>query len=1125
MQKKALLKIVKASAGSGKTFSLTVHYLTLLLHKESSYREILAVTFTNKATAEMKHRILQVLQGLASGSGDAEIVLYRAKLVEENPDWSDASIQEKAQRIYRQILHDYSRFTVSTIDGFSQKVIRSFTYELNLDSGYVIEMNTNKVKKELTLMLNELLDDRPDLLDWIIQYAEQKISQNENWNYRQQLMDLARLIFSENFQEFDQHLAVSDPQIFDELNDEIEEKTKVFVSTLQQALDTFRAHYQTLGIDSSDMYQKTRNKLVRAGQLDFKINKLSVSDIQDLIFTPLIDLLKNEEPYLTQTKEVRYDLKDALRPTLEAIQQLQEHFANYIAYKAVEANLYYLRLLKEMSDLLGRWRKQNGAQLISDAQILLSRLGLDQNSDPTFIWEKIGNRYRYFLFDEFQDTSRIQWKNYSPLLLNAMSYSTGKINEHLIVGDVKQSIYRWRNGDWRILLQQVEHQVRQTFHLNPEISEQFIESATLDTNYRSLPNIIELNNFLFEHIPAKMQEVLNQKVEAEIGEQGLDWWRSSGNSHMLTQAYQNSRQLVPAEKLGPDKPQGSIDIQYFPVENGSHRPGQVRDITIENLCQTIGDWLTSGRYTPGQIGILVRRNAEANLIIDALMRYKHRSGLDFDVVSGEALSLHANQAVQLILETMRALAFQTEKHVIHRANMVYLYQTLQEHQPISQDIWLRIKTNRLDQLTSVLPDSLIEEWEHMQKIPLTQLLEKLITIYQLGEQHSKHLPYLLALKDIVTHFSSKGERGLVQFLDYWNEDGEKAVLPTNGDIQAIEVTTIHKSKGLAYDVVMLPFPSWSNDGMPRSNFWIDVDQTPFHALGKIPVIYTKTLANSAFYQQYYEEMLFNFMDALNTFYVAMTRARKHIYLSAPMFSQKVDKKTKTVALERKDAYISDILYQVLEQDQSPFPLTEARISVSDHLESDGQNHPQPQVNQTSSRPPILSLVNYPTSEVLSKAFKKSASRDITQILSLSGAARYGLLAHEVISQVQSEAEIAAQVAKFLEEGILNPEEVALLRDEISAIWNHPMITKWLNGSYKIWSESSIITADGHTLRPDKVFTSEEESIVLDFKFTKGDYIDHKTQIAQYMNALHQVGYRHIKGYLYYAKTRELVEVI
>lgn len=272
-------------------------------------------------------------------------------------------------------------------------------------------------------------------------------------------------------------------------------------------------------------------------------------------------------------------------------------------------------------------------------------------------------------------------------------------------------------------------------------------------------------------------------------------------------------------------------------------------------------------------------------------------------------------------------------------------------------------------------------------------------------------------------------------------------------------------------------------------------------------------------------MLFNFMDALNTFYVAMTRARKHIYLSAPMFSQKVDKKTKTVALERKDAYISDILYQVLEQDQSPFPLTEARISVSDHLESDGQNHPQPQVNQTSSRPPILSLVNYPTSEVLSKAFKKSASRDITQILSLSGAARYGLLAHEVISQVQSEAEIAAQVAKFLEEGILNPEEVALLRDEISAIWNHPMITKWLNGSYKIWSESSIITADGHTLRPDKVFTSEEESIVLDFKFTKGDYIDHKTQIAQYMNALHQVGYRHIKGYLYYAKTRELVEVI
>jgi ATP-dependent exoDNAse (exonuclease V) beta subunit len=176
MQRIAPLKIVKASAGSGKTFSLTVHYLTLLLSKESSYREILAVTFTNKATAEMKHRIMTVLHGLATGADSDEIEQYRSQL-QQVGSWDRITIQEKANRVYRRILHDYSHFSVSTIDGFSQKVIRSFTYELNLDSGYAIEMNTNKVKRDLTVMLNQLLDERPELLEWIISYAEQKNQQ------------------------------------------------------------------------------------------------------------------------------------------------------------------------------------------------------------------------------------------------------------------------------------------------------------------------------------------------------------------------------------------------------------------------------------------------------------------------------------------------------------------------------------------------------------------------------------------------------------------------------------------------------------------------------------------------------------------------------------------------------------------------------------------------------------------------------------------------------------------------------------------------------------------------------------------------------------------------------------
>lgn len=1117
MQKKAPLKIVKASAGSGKTFSLTVHYLTLLLHKESSYREILAVTFTNKATAEMKHRILSVLRGLALNLENEEMIQYRSEILQANPNWSAAWVAEKAHEIYRQILHDYSRFTVSTIDGFSQKVIRSFTYELNLDSGYLIEMNTNKVKKDLSLMLNELLDERPDLLEWIIQFAEQKINQNENWNYRQQLMKLSGLIFSENFQEFDHHLSSADPQIFNHLHREIDEKTATFIQILQEAVDTFQAHYQTLGVSPDEMRYKSKNKLVLAGTKNYRVAKLTISDIQKHIFTPLLDLLEDDTAFLNSDKDIRYDLKAAIRPVLEIFQQLQEHFKQYIAYKAIGSNLYYLRLLKEMSDLLGRWRKQNSAQLISDAQILLNRLGLDENSDPTFIWEKIGNRYRYFLFDEFQDTSRIQWKNYSPLLLNALSHGGGQLSEHLIVGDVKQSIYRWRNGDWRILLQQVEQQVNRVFHLTATSNAHFIENTSLDTNYRSLPRIIALNNFVFEQLPGRLQEVLNQTINSQLDAAGRDWWHSSGNDRMLVEAYRNSTQDIPAHKLSPGKPQGTIDIEYLPVTNGRYRANQVSDLSVEKLCQTIGNWLQSGRYRPAQIGILVRRNTEAKLIIDALMRYKDQHGLQFDVISGEALSLQANLAVQLLLETMRAMAFASEKHAIHRANMVYLLQTIQEASQIDHQVWLHIPSNRLEALRSVLPDQLIEEWEQLQRIPLTQLVERLIVLYNLGQAGSKHLPYLLAFKDVISQFSAKGERGLVHFLDYWDQDGEKTVLPTSGEIQAIEVTTIHKSKGLAYDVVMLPFPCWSNDGMAQSNFWIDVTDTPFQTLGKIPIAYQKDLGISAFYKPYYQEMLFNYMDSLNTLYVAMTRAREHLYLTAPMLST-----LKSGELDQKNAYISDTLFGVLAHHEAPFPLKEGRLDIQEENPTNPTAmDPVPIVKSAA----VLALANYPTSSVLQSAFQKPAARDINQILSQDDAARYGLMAHEIISLIQTEAEIDKQIDKFLEEGVLHREEVTVLKEEIAAIWNHPKIKSWLNGGYKIWNESSIITPDGRTLRPDKVFTSESESIVLDFKFTKGDYIDHKTQVAQYMNALYQVGYRHIKGYLYYAKNRELVEVI
>ncbi|TYR38078.1 AAA family ATPase [Sphingobacterium phlebotomi] len=1122
----APLKILKASAGSGKTFSLTLHYLTLLLSNENSYREILAVTFTNKATAEMKERILTVLQGLATADTSQKIVDFGHLLLERFPEWDDSQLQQKAHRVYRKILHDYSRFTVSTIDGFSQKVIRSFTYELNLDAAYKIEMNTAKVKQDLSVMLNQLLDERPDLLEWIIEYAEQKIANNENWNYRQQLLSLAGLIFTENFQEFNAYLAAANTDaIFTLLNKDVQEKTTFFLDTLAQTIQTFTTTFRSLGVTADELKGKSRNKLIAASKVSDKIHKESATDLQKT-FDRFLILLDDEDAYTATDKSVRYDIKQALQPLLQQFAELYRLFPTYIGYQAVHNNLYYLRLLKEMSDLLSQWRKENGAQLISDAQILLNRLGLDEHNDPTFIWEKIGNRYNYFLFDEFQDTSRIQWKNYSPLLINALGNAKRKVNEHLIVGDVKQSIYRWRNGDWRILLQQVEDQIAQVFHLSDQQRPDFIANGSLETNFRSYPNIIELNNYLFGTIPEKLQEVLNEKVIASLDEEGQHWWTASGNAGMLVKAYQNSTQQIPLHRQNDPNKIGSIEIQYLSVQDGRYRRNQVMEDALELLCDKIHSWISTGRYKPKQIGILVRSNAQARQVIETLMLYKNSSGLTFDVISGDALYLSANDAILLLIETLKALVYTTDKHVIHRAKMAYLYQMISRQQTFDTDYWLRFKDNNLHDINAILPAELPVQWPKLQQSPLIHLVEQLIEIYGLHETHNIHIPYILAFKDMVSNFSATGERGITQFLQYWEEDGCNVALPANGKVDAVEVTTIHKSKGLAYDVVMLPFCSWDLDGMTNGDFWIDTTDSPFQTLGKIPIKYSSTIGKSIFYKQYFEEMLFNYMDALNTFYVATTRAVQHLYVSAPSFKENIDKKTgEILGLDIKNEYISDLLYQALSDKNSPFPFHENRL-LADYpiFESSKQKQEEPTAVDTKILHRHISLSSYPISSELQNAFDKSNKRSINNILMLEKAAQYGILAHEIMSEITQEQEIDKLVDDYIENGILTTEDRPFILQEIREIWHHPDIHQWLTGNYKVWNEASIILENGETIRPDKVFTNDEETIVLDFKFTKGDYADHQWQVDSYKKALRNLGYTNVKGYLYYAKINELVEV-
>lgn len=1094
------LKILKASAGSGKTFSLTAQYLILLFAGEHKYREILAITFTNKATAEMKGRILEVLEALATGDGHKKDAAsgYRDILLAAYPQWDADALQQRAAETYRKILHDYSRFAVSTIDGFTQKVIRGFTFELGIDAGYKLEMNIRKVKADLVLRLNRLLDERPDLLQWIMDYAQARIDRDENWNYRWALSELASEIFKEDFQDFDKAVSgIPGQELFTNLDRYCKTAVEQFEAAFSQQLKAAADAFGRSGVDVADLRGKSRNYLG-------KLERLTEADPADTI--------KKLEKYIHAPDEWQKGgldgamsaLYEVLNPLLDQLQTLYtEQAPDYYLAKAIDENLYYLRLLKEMSALLAEWRHDNAAQLISDAQILLGNIGTDASGDPTFIWEKMGNRFRHFLFDEFQDTSKRQWDNLRPLLINAMGNAAGRHYEHLVVGDVKQSIYRWRNGDWRILLDRAERQIAQAFHTADTTS--LIRHETLGTNYRSHEHIVAFNNLVFEHAPIWLQQRLNDRVLKALGEEQYEqWWVPSGNHDTIIRAYHDSAQQLPPHA---DRKGGTVEVAFIEVTNNSHRPSAVKDEALARMADTLMGWVAAGTYTPGQVGILVRTNNEAREVIQYLLDRQREAGVSFDVISGDALTLANSPAVRLLVDTLKALVGGVSDAAIYRANCLLLYSQL-HGKPIAADDWLRISTGGLEQLAGLLPESLCQQYPSWMQLPLVELVETLIRAYGLHTL-PQYLPYLFAFRDVVAGFAAGGERGIPTFLTYWEEEGVDKALPANADADAVEVMTVHKSKGLAFDVVMIPFCTWPIDGKATGNFWVDTTDTPYALLSKTPVKYSSDLGRSSLYKAYFEEMLFNYMDALNTLYVATTRTRRHLYITAPG-KKGTDEMSALVA--------GDLLLEVLQHHADGLGVAfENSIQLGDAPAQSGERGPD-------GRDEGLAFDHYPTSGRLKAELVRPEMHAQLDMVRRESARRHGQLLHELMATVTDFDGLDAALDALHAQGLVQGDERAELRALATAVWQHPQLKEWYGGDYQHWNEQSIILPNGRTLRPDKVLVGKGETIVLDFKFTQKEDDAHRKQVADYQLVLRQLGLDNVKGYVYYGMLNKLVAI-
>jgi len=1083
------VKILQASAGSGKTFSLTAHYLTLLFSGENKYREILAVTFTNKATEEMKTRILEVLLGFAKGDSSSKIEDYRVLVLASHPELEAESLKLKADAIYRKILHDYSRFSVSTIDGFVQKVIRGFAFELGLESGYSLEMNTEKVKKELTTKLEKLLDEKDNLLQWVVELALDRISNNKSWNYNAELLKLVGEVFKDRFSSFE--LAVSSfgtentDVVFKKYIDFSKNLIKKFETDIVDLAETALGIIEVSGFSADDFKGKSRSPLL-------KFRSIMIGNFADI--EKVLKLIDDEENWFPKGKS--NGLFSDINPILHQVANLYNTgIGDYTLAKAFIKNGYFLRLMQEIAVLLTEYREENETLLISDAQKLLNGIAKDAGENPSFIWEKMGNRYRNFLFDEFQDTSGNQWDSFFPLVDNAVSTHNGKLHDHLIVGDAKQSIYRWRDGDYKLLHQKAK----------ADLEEQNVFEDKLLENYRSTEEIINFNNQLYQKLAVLLQEKINGEIPLD-NELLSDFWNHPANQYnnIITNIYQGVEQnthpktkkggVIKIKKIEFDKPKNTIDGIVETIVSDTE-PENKKEASLAEMLHEVSLLLSEKGYQQREIGILVRSNAEATEVVNALME----AGLD--VISGEALKIASSTAIKLIINLLKLLIVSPANSALYKANCIALYAQLHE-KPINGDDYFALKDLSMEHLQHVLPADFCLNYKTWMALPVSELIEKVITAFELDTYQKNginpFLPYLLAFRDLTNKASRQGEKGISSFLKWWEEEGHNKNLPSPETANAIQVMTIHKSKGLAFRAVFIPFCEWPLGGKANNAFWVPMEGTPYEDLQSIPLQFTSALKGSSVAKYYLEELLMNYMDALNSLYVATTRAKDYIYISF------AGKKRPSLS------HIGDAVFSAYAAD----------FEHTDEIQIGTFSNKGDGVKSLKA----LNLTTYPTTDRLEDVYEESENRPQRYIDNITKSGKKGSNLHLILAEVNKVDEIADTVEKLTLEGLITGEEKEDYIKQATAVLAHPELSKLLGQNANQINEKSIIGIDGKTYRPDKLVMNGKQVSIIDYKFTAEESQSHIVQITNYKNLIEAMGYHDVKPYLFYATLGKLKAV-
>ncbi|WP_396156020.1 UvrD-helicase domain-containing protein [Flavobacterium sp.] len=1056
--KKPAFSIYDASAGSGKTYTLVKEYLKIILlsNRPDAYRNILAITFTNKAVHEMKSRVVESLSEFAK-ENPSEKALSLMQQIQVETGLSLPSITEKAKSIIKNLIHNYAAFDISTIDKFTHKVIRAFAHDLNLPISFEVSLDTENLLTEAVDAIIAEAGNDEQLTKLLVDFTMEKTDDDKSWDISRDIMETGKLILNENNREEITHFQNKKIEDFIVIKNKLAEFCEQVESETAEMATEMLILIQNKGVDLNSFSRQTFPN--------------HVLNIQQKKFNPKNKTFHKFEDITINKNAADKAIIEAFIPDLlEILASIYKKFETKNFYTAFLKNITPLSLLNTVSNELRKIQQEQGILSISEFNKLI--YDQIQNQPAPFIYERLGEKYKHFFIDEFQDTSEMQWYNLIPLIDNSLSSEdlSGERGSLLIVGDPKQSIYRWRGG-------KAEQFIALSKDNNP-FNNPDKELFSLNTNWRSYSEVIDFNNNFFGFIADEFTNEDYKDLYKNHSHQREN--NKKGGYVNITFIPKTDSSINEQEKLKTDSEEEN------PAKN---------ELFLKATLNTVLKVRSNG-FQNKDIVILTRKKAHGTLVANYLTEN------EIPIVSTESLLLSASSEVQGLLAFLYYL--KNNNDLQSKANFLY-YVVSQKHRlPIHDFIAEGMTKNDETEFQQWLSGFNLDlSFANIRKKSLYEATEIIVSkIIPFGKRNA-YVNYFL---DLVLEHDLKKQSGISDFLCYWENNLEKLSIPSPEGNNAVRIMTIHKSKGLEFPVVIFPFADDDYSKGPKEKMWLNADEKQ---LGLPKVLVDKNSSVTSFGEA--AEIVYNLkkqeelLDDINVLYVALTRAEEQLYIISSM-----QHKAKTSGeypnnmatffikfIETKDNFNEDRLEYTFGNVEK---LSETKVNI----------------DNTETIPKIIATLN-------PKSIKIAQRESLMWNTNQQKAIEYGNIIHEILSFVKTKEDIDLALIKAIENGLIVLGQKDFVLKTIRDIVTHDELELFFSKQHTVFNEKTIIQKEGGIVKPDRiVLANKNEIYLLDYK-TGSHQEKYTQQLENYQSAIEKMVFNVTKKALVYIG--ETIEVV